>query len=75
MDQAISYFRDRGSETDAVDLESIRDMAVKEKAGGAEFPSKELFDRVSYELDTVVYEELPEDFIDWLTSHDDSDQY
>jgi len=74
MQQAIDYFRDRGSdggEADAQDLEGIRDMAVKELASGAEYPSEKLWNWVSYNLDTVVREELPHELYTWATSYDE----
>jgi hypothetical protein len=78
MQQAIDYFRGRGtegSELDAQDLEDIRDMAVKELASGAEYPSEALFNKVSYETDTVVAEEIPHEIMQWTTSYDDSEEY
>ena len=78
MQQAIDYFRGRGtegSELDAQDLEDIRDMAVKELASGAEYPSEALFNKVSYETDTVVVEEIPHEIMQWTTSYDDSEEY
>ena len=71
MQQAIDYFRDRGSEADAQDLEGIRDMAVKELASGAEYPSEKLWNWVSYNLDTVVREEVPHELYTWATSYDE----
>jgi hypothetical protein len=73
MQQAIDYFRDRGSEEDAVDLEEIRDMAVKELASGAEYPSDELFNKVDSGIDTVVVEEIPHEIMQWTTSWDDEE--
>ena len=75
MQQAIDYFRGRGSEEDALDLEEIRDMAVKELASGAEYPSEALFNKVSHETDTVVREEIPHEIMQWTTSWDDSEEY
>ena len=78
MQQAIDYFRGRGTdsgEADAQDLEGIRDMAVKELASGAEYPSETLFDWVSQNLDTVVREEIPHEIYQWATSWDDSEEY
>ena len=75
MQQAIDYFRDRGAEADAVELEGIRDMAVKELASGAEYPSDILFEWVTYNLDTVVREEIPHEIYTWATSYDDSEEY
>ena len=78
MQQAIDYFRGRGTdsgEADAQDLEGIRDMAVKELASGAEYPSEKLYNWVSYNLDTVVREELPHELYTWTTSWDDSGEY
>jgi len=78
MQQAIDYFRGRGTETgeaDALDLEDIRDMAVKELASGAEYPSESLFNKVSYNLDTAVREEIPHELYTWATSYDDSEEY
>ena len=80
MQQAIDYFRNRGeggegSEADAQDLEKIRDMAVKELASGAEYPSEALFNMVSHEIDTVVVEEIPHEIMHWTTSWDDSEEY
>jgi hypothetical protein len=80
MQQAIDYFRNRGeggegSEDDAQDLEKIRDMAVKELASGAEYPSEALFNMVSHEIDTVVAEEIPHGIMQWTTSWDDSGEY
>jgi len=74
MQQAIDYFRGRGteaSEADAQDLEGIRDMAVKELASGAEYPSEKLYNWVSYNLDTVVREEIPHEIYTWATSWDE----
>jgi hypothetical protein len=75
MEQAISYFRDKGNESDAVDLEKVRDMAVEQLASGAEYPSEELWNFAYYELDTVVREEIPHEMIEWALSYDDSDEY
>ena len=75
MQQAIDYFRDRGSETDAVDLEELLAMASKELASGAEYPSEELYNRAYYETDTVVREEIPHEILQWTTSYDDSEEY
>ena len=80
MQQAIDYFRNRGeggegNEADAQDLEEIRDMAVKELASGAEYPSDELFNKVDSGIDTVVREEIPHEIMQWTTSWDDSDEY
>ena len=75
MQQAISYFRDRGSEEDAADLEKVRDMAVEQLASGAEYPSEELFNFAYYDLDTVVREEIPHEMIEWALSYDDSEEY
>jgi hypothetical protein len=75
MQQAIDYFRDKGNEEDAVDLEEIRDMAVKELASGAEYPSDELFNKVDSGIDTVVVEEIPHEIMQWTTSWDDSEEY
>jgi len=72
MQQAIDYFRDRGSEADAVDLEGLLAMASKELASGAEYPSEELFNRAYYETDTVVREEIPHEIYEWLSSWDDT---
>ena len=73
MQQAIDYFRDRGAETDAVDLEEILAMASKELASGAEYPSEELYNRAYYETDTVVREEIPHEIYAWATSFEDED--
>ena len=75
MQQAIDYFRDRGAETDAVDLEELLAMASKELASGAEYPSEELYNRAYYETDTVVREEIPHEILQWTTSYDDSEEY
>ena len=75
MQQAIDYFRDRGAEEDALDLEEILAMAAKELNSGAEYPSEALFNRVTYETDTVVREEIPHEIMQWTTSYDDSEEY
>jgi hypothetical protein len=75
MQQAIDYFRDRGAEEDALDLEEILAMAVKELASGAEYPSEALFNRITYETDTVIREEIPHEIMQWTTSYDDSEEY
>jgi len=72
MQQAIDYFRDRGAEADAVDLEELLALASKELASGAEYPSEELFNRAYYETDTVIREEIPHEIYEWLTSWDDT---
>jgi len=75
MQQAIDYFRDRGAEEDALDLEEILAMAAKELNSGAEYPSEALFNRITYETDTVVREEIPHEIMQWTTSYDDSEEY
>ena len=75
MQQAIDYFRERGtemSEADAQDLERIRDMAVKELSTGAEYPSDMLYELVAENLDTAVREEIPYEIYQWATSWDDT---
>ena len=75
MQQAIDYFRGRGAEEDALDLEEILAMAAKELNSGAEYPSEALFNRITHETDTVVREEIPHEIYAWATSYDDSEEY
>jgi len=52
-------------EDDAASLETIRDMAIEQKAAGEPTGDKQLRDYM-HRIDTIVREQIPQDMYTWI---------